>query len=176
MDTLGAVMGALVAWWLLGRLGGDYRAVFLWAGIPGVLAVSSIIFLVRESGRPEDRSVDDGTGLDQRLPRSFRMFLLAHGLFFLGNVSYAFFMLRAGDGGTPEVALNLLYFVWNLAYSLGAFPAGHVVDAAGARPVLVLTGVGAQTREQLERQGRTIETHADLARFADSLITKMKSA
>lgn len=48
-------------------------------------------------------------------------------------------------------------------------------EAAGAHPVLVLTGVGAQTREQLEQQGRTIETHADLARFADSLIAKMKS-
>lgn len=49
-------------------------------------------------------------------------------------------------------------------------------ESAGARPVLVLTGVGAQTKEQLEQQGRSIETHADLAGFADSLIAKMKYA
>ena len=49
-------------------------------------------------------------------------------------------------------------------------------EAAGARPVLVLTGVGGQTSEQLERLGRVVETHADLAKFADNLIAGMKSA
>jgi D-glycero-D-manno-heptose 1,7-bisphosphate phosphatase len=43
-------------------------------------------------------------------------------------------------------------------------------EAAGAHPVLVLTGAGAQTKEELGQQGRNVETHADLAKFADSLI------
>ena len=47
-------------------------------------------------------------------------------------------------------------------------------EAAGAHPVLVLTGVGAETREQLRRQDRTIETYANLARFADRLIETTK--
>ena len=49
-------------------------------------------------------------------------------------------------------------------------------ESAGAHPVLVLTGTGARTREQLDQQGRSVETHANLARFADSFIAKMKSA
>lgn len=139
MDTGGAVLGALVAWWLLGQLGGDYRAVFLWGAIPGVIAVLSILALVRETprrheqGRPQDPAPGPGY-----LPSRFRAFLAAHGLFFLGNVSYAFFMLQAADRGTPEVTLNLLYFLWNVAYSLGAFPAGRIVDLVGGRRVLML--------------------------------------
>ena len=47
-------------------------------------------------------------------------------------------------------------------------------EAAGAYPVLVLTGNGALTREQLENQGRSVETHSSLARFAESWIAKIK--
>lgn len=138
MDTAGAVMGALVAWWLLAKLGGDYRAVFLWGAIPGAIAVSSILVFVREA-RPRAASADQDTEAPATcLPPRFRAFLLAHGLFFLGNVSYAFFMLQAADRGTPELTLNLLYFVWNLAYSVGAFPAGRAVDAVGGRGVLAV--------------------------------------
>jgi D-glycero-D-manno-heptose 1,7-bisphosphate phosphatase len=51
------------------------------------------------------------------------------------------------------------------------------IDAAlavGARPMLVLTGNGAATRDELDRQGRAVETYADLARAADELIAGLK--
>jgi D-glycero-D-manno-heptose 1,7-bisphosphate phosphatase len=41
--------------------------------------------------------------------------------------------------------------------------------AAGAKPVLVLTGNGEKTARQLAKQGRTVETHDNLLAFARSV-------
>lgn len=43
-------------------------------------------------------------------------------------------------------------------------------EAAGARPVLVLTGNGAQTARALEKSGRAVETYPDLLTFAQRLV------
>ena len=51
------------------------------------------------------------------------------------------------------------------------------IDAAlavGARPLLVLTGNGSATREELEKQGRAVETCKDLADAADRLIAELR--
>ena len=42
--------------------------------------------------------------------------------------------------------------------------------AAGARPVLVLTGNGRKTERDLAKSGRTVETYADLLSFAQHLL------
>ena len=49
MDTLGAVAGPAVAFGLLAFFQGQYRLVFWLSMIPGVLAVLTIIFFIRES-------------------------------------------------------------------------------------------------------------------------------
>lgn len=43
-------------------------------------------------------------------------------------------------------------------------------EAAGARPVLVLTGNGKQTARALEKSGRAVETYPDLETFARHLL------
>lgn len=51
------------------------------------------------------------------------------------------------------------------------------IDAAlavGARPVLVLTGNGAATRDELDRQGRDVETYNDLADVAGALVAGLR--
>jgi D-glycero-D-manno-heptose 1,7-bisphosphate phosphatase len=51
------------------------------------------------------------------------------------------------------------------------------VDAAiavGGRPILVLTGNGTATRQQLDKQGRAVETYPDLAQVADLLIGELR--
>ena len=41
--------------------------------------------------------------------------------------------------------------------------------AAGAKPVLVLTGNGKATQAALEKAGRSVETYADLLAFAKAV-------
>src|SRR5579863_4451982 len=48
MDTVGAIAGPLTALWLLQATHHNYRAVFLWTLLPGMIAVLSFWLLVRE--------------------------------------------------------------------------------------------------------------------------------
>src|SRR5437016_14464065 len=52
MDTLGAIAGPLTALWLLNLTSHSYRQVFLWTLLPGMIAVASMWFLVRERPFP----------------------------------------------------------------------------------------------------------------------------
>lgn len=48
MDTTGAVLGPLLGYWFLTHVSTDLRRLFLFAGIPGLLAVLTLLFLVKE--------------------------------------------------------------------------------------------------------------------------------
>src|SRR5712692_5297612 len=48
MDTVGAIVGPLTALWLLQVTNHNYRTVFLWTLLPGMIAVASFWLLVRE--------------------------------------------------------------------------------------------------------------------------------
>src|SRR5579864_2432830 len=83
MDTVGAIAGPLTALWLLQQTGHSYKKVFLWTLLPGLVAVASFWFLVRE--RPIAKRSDKSffTGL-RALPIPFRRFLLGVGIFGAG--------------------------------------------------------------------------------------------
>ncbi len=136
MDTLGASLGVVLAYYFLTGYQGDYRAVFLYSLIPAILGVA-VLFLVREK-RPAGVQAKK-ISLDWRVlnPR-LRLFLIVAFLFTLGNSSNQFLLLRAGNlGFAPEMVL-LLYLVYNLVYSLVSYPAGRLSDRIGRRSLLVL--------------------------------------
>jgi len=136
-DTAGAIGGSLLAFLLMRALGGDYRMTFLWATVAGVLSVAAVILFVREVVPRAEVEVGESAGAGGPLPRAFKLFLVAHSLFYLGNLSYAFLLLRAGEVGVPHVTLGLLYLAYNTAYALSAFPGGRFADLAGARAALI---------------------------------------
>jgi MFS family permease len=58
MDTTGAVIGPLLGIWFLRHVSPDLRHLFLFAGLPGILAVVTLILFVRE--KAPARSPDAG--------------------------------------------------------------------------------------------------------------------
>ncbi|MBF0519192.1 MAG: MFS transporter, partial [Nitrospirae bacterium] len=58
MDTMGAVVGPALAFFLLGLLSNDYRKVFWISMIPGVITVLLIIFFITEKKKPTALSVE----------------------------------------------------------------------------------------------------------------------
>lgn len=84
MDALGAIVGPATAFVLIQWLGLDFRAVFIWTLVPGVIAMACVTFLVKERTRLHVSSVSFGEGL-RRLPPQFRRFLVAVGLFGAGD-------------------------------------------------------------------------------------------
>jgi MFS family permease len=140
MDTIGAVAGPLLAIWLLDLTGNDYRFVFLIAIIPTALAFS-LTFLVKEIKTDKLKSERASHWPIANLPLShlplaYWKFFAINTIFFLGNSSDVFLILRATDLGLSAQLAILAYVVYNLAYALLATPAGMLSDRLGRRRVM----------------------------------------
>src|SRR5262249_14018441 len=137
MDTVGAVIGPVVAFGLAASLG--YRTIFAITLIPGVLSILAF------ASAPETRRMR--TRLPFRaslreLPSSFRWFLGAVGIFGLGGFARSLLILRAaqmlphGAGLRPDHVAIGLYVLHNLVHALSAYGIGVLGTRLGARPVL----------------------------------------
>jgi MFS family permease len=135
MDTLGAVLGPLVALALV-EAHVPMRWVFAIAVIPALLSVLVILRLVKEH-RAEPRR----QAFRLSLPASpaFRWLLAGSLLFAAGNSSDMFILLKARDVGMTTAAVILLYVLYNVTYSAASLPLGGLSDRIGQYPV-VLTG------------------------------------
>jgi MFS family permease len=146
MDTIGAIAGPLSALWLLQVTNHDYRRVFLWTLLPGMIAVASFWLLVRE--RPIDARKRQSflTGL-RALPGSFRRFLLGVGVFGCGDFShtllilYATRMLAPAQGMARAASLAVgLYTLHNVFYAGSAYLSGWISDHVPHRKVILAAG------------------------------------
>ncbi len=136
MDNLGAVLGPAIAFVLLSVWGFSYRAIFLLAAIPGIAAVLALYFFVKET----DSATAPGKGLrlkDGALPPAFRRYLLALGVFTLGNASDSFLILRAVDAGVPATYIPLLWGAFHVVKSSLSTYGGILSDRFGRRRMIL---------------------------------------
>ncbi len=133
MDTMGAVLGPLVALALV-QADVPLRWIFAIAVIPGLLSVVAIVFLVRERREEPQRRA-----FCLSLPSSpaFRWLLAGSLLFAVGNSSDAFILLKAKDIGLSTSAVILLYVLYNVVYSAGSLPLGGLSDRVGQYPLVI---------------------------------------
>lgn len=71
------------------------------------------------------------------LPRELKIFLVASGLFALGNSSDSFLILRSKNLGLSLLLVILAYVVYNVIYTLASVPAGSLADKIGPKRVFI---------------------------------------
>jgi len=141
MDTLGAIAGPAIAFLLLSIL--TYRQIFLVSIIPGLLGPLAVLAFVREARRP-GHELHLAASL-RALPRVFRLFLVAVGVFGAGNFAHTLLILWASQALTPAYgavgaasAAVLLYTLHNVLYAGASYPVGWLSDRIGKRGLLGL--------------------------------------
>ena len=146
MDTVGAIAGPLTALWLLNITNHNYRAVFLWTLLPGMIAVLSFWLLVRERPFEARKKVTFLAGL-RSLPGNFREFLLGVGVFGSGDFShtllilYASRMLAPTHGAARAASLAVgLYTLHNVFYAGSAYVSGWISDHVPHRKAILAGG------------------------------------
>jgi MFS family permease len=139
LDSAGAFLGPMLAmaglWWLDGRL----RAVLWWGVVPAALAVLILLLAVREppsSGPRVHRPFE--AGHMRELGPAFWVVTGLGALFTLARFSEAFLVLRALSAGMALAVVPAVMVAMNLAYALGAYPAGRLADRLPARGLLAL--------------------------------------
>jgi MFS family permease len=146
MDTIGAIVGPLTVLWLLQVTDHNYRSVFLWALLPGMIAVLSFWLLVRE--RTAEKKTRQSFLMGVRaLPGSFRRFLFGVGIFGSGDFShtllilYATRMLSPAQGAARAASLAVgLYTLHNIFYAGSAYLSGWISDHLRRRKLVLAAG------------------------------------
>lgn len=139
MDTLGAVTGPVLALVFLSMNPGAYRALFLWAFLPGILAIAFTLF-IREKRQERTASAKRPGFLDflrywRHSPAAYRRLAGALLLFTLFNSSDVFLLLKIKEAGLSDTAVIGIYIFYNLVYALSAYPMGIAADRWGMKRV-----------------------------------------
>jgi MFS family permease len=137
MDTAGAVAGPALALLLLAIWPSDYRTVFWLSIVPGIIAVLLIAFFISADGRAPTTHVPFAFSLHGFDP-GFVTFMVAIGLFSLGNSSNAFLILKAEQVGMSGGGISAAYLAFNAVYAVMSMPAGMVADRLGRRRIVIV--------------------------------------
>jgi MFS family permease len=130
LDTVGAFLGPLLAVGLMLLFAEDFRAVFWFAVIPGLLSVLVLVFGVEEpiatkrSGVASPmrwRTLDD-------MGAAYWWVVIAGTVFTLARFSEAFLILRAQQLGLGDSYVPLVLVLMNVVYALSAYPVGRLAD------------------------------------------------
>lgn len=135
MDTSGAVIGVVIASILLWRFG-SYRLIFWISLIPAVLAVMAVVLFVKDIKFRESKKMTFKH--IKKFSPNYKRFLIVAVVFALGNVSYAFLILRARSVGIAIALIPIIYLVYNLAYVFFAYPFGKLSDKIGKKKLIVI--------------------------------------
>jgi len=138
LDTLGAVVGPLLALLAIHFLNNNFRLIFFLAFIPAFVGVLLLFFFVKEKRKEANSSSIVFRFAWRNLDPSFKIFLLISAIFALGNSSNAFLVLRAQNLGLSLSLVVLVYVLFNLTYALFSTPAGVISDKIGPKRVLLV--------------------------------------
>jgi MFS family permease len=143
LDTVGALLGPLIAVVAIGHFAGDFHKAFWLATLPAALCVILLIVGVREPGTPRAGTGKRLSWRDaRRLDRRFFVVTAIASVLTLARFSEAFLVLRGQDVGLGTLGAPWVMVAMTAIYAAVAFPAGRLADQGHAN-VLLSTGVGA---------------------------------
>jgi len=136
LDHAGAVLGPLVAWWLLSFRAADVRQIIAASIVPGVAVLLLAIWAVKDGqGRSRTVEVEDldrlgpsSTVLDRPEPS---LALYAISFFYLIRMPETLVILRSQEMGVSVASVLLLWVALHVVRSSSSFVGGALTDRIG---------------------------------------------
>lgn len=142
MDTLGAIIGPLIAFFFIPLIG--FRNIFFLSFIPGVLAVLIIAIGVKERYKTK-RKIKSFIGHIRSLPKEFQTFLFIMFIFGIGNFNRTLLLLRVQEVLSPIIGIVtagsmavLFYTIRNITQAIADYGIGSLSDKIGKKIPLLL--------------------------------------
>ncbi|MGI9075458.1 MAG: MFS transporter [Bryobacteraceae bacterium] len=142
MDTVGAIIGPVIALSLLGTLA--LRRIFLIAFLPGAVSVLIAIFVVKDVQRPPLPNLTIWSSL-RNLPQVFWKYVGAVSIFGLGNFAHTLLVFRTVTLLSPTIGTVAagrygiaLFILHNVFYAAVSYPAGVFGDRVNKRNFLAV--------------------------------------
>lgn len=142
MDTAGAVVGPVITLLLLNSYTIQYRELFIFSAIPG-LVVIVLCFILKEK-----KKVPKLTGSTKKTnffifvsylikaPLNYRQIVIPLLFFALINSSDFFLLLKLKEFGYSDNKVIFFYILFNLSYAVFSFPVGRIADRIGLKNVI----------------------------------------
>jgi MFS family permease len=141
MDTLGAVIGPLLALLYLQWHPQDYKTLFILAFVPGILAVCCSFMLKDKAGKgregPEKIAFFSFLYYWKHSPALYKRLVIGLLLFTLFNSSDVFLLLKVKQAGLQDDQIITIYIFYNLVYAVFAFPIGILADKIGLKSIFL---------------------------------------
>ncbi len=142
MDTLGAVIGPLLALGYLLSYPGRYRDLFFVAAIPG-LASLLLTFFLRKKGKKisseENKfSFKAFAHFWRNAGMPYRHVVVGMWIFALFNSSDVFLLLKIKEAGLSDTYVIGFYIFFNLVFAVLSWPLGVLADKIGLRRMYII--------------------------------------
>ena len=134
LDTLGALLGPIIAIIILYLTTNNFRFVLWFAVIPAVLCIVVLIFGVKETTLKKNVLKKKSYFLFKNFSKItpvIWLFFLTVFILNLGHFSEAFLLLRSQEIGLKVSFIPIVFVVMNVAYAIVAVPFGHLADKVG---------------------------------------------
>lgn len=137
MDTLGSILGPLVAYLILRFYPLHFNAVFLTAFVVGIITILTLFFIsdVRLTLKQERATIRTAFA---RLSPQFKLYALSVFVLSVGSMPIAVLLLTTHSLGLIIADIPLFYMVYNVSYAGFSMSAGKMSDKFGARSVMCL--------------------------------------
>lgn len=141
IDSVGAILGPLVALGLMLYFSNNMRAVMGFAVLPALITVGLLILYIKEPEKKDNEfkpTLSIRSSDMKKLPSCYWSVVILGSVFTLARFSEAFLILRAQDFGLTLGYLPFVLVVMNIFYAGFAYPIGATADQANRRNLLLI--------------------------------------
>ncbi|MBI2662327.1 MFS transporter [Candidatus Woesearchaeota archaeon] len=140
LDKAGAIVGPLIAFFIIRSLGESYstfKLLFLIALVPAAASVLVLFLLKDRSVKPTKR--ENTFLMFKGTSKEYKNYLLSSAVFSLAYFSFSFLLLKAYLVGFMIKDVILLYLFFNLVFVIVSVPIGKLGDIIGRRKIIILS-------------------------------------
>jgi MFS family permease len=138
LDTLGAVIGAVLAFILL-YFAWTYQQIIFFSIVPGICAIVLILFIKDVDPRNLAEIVKSQSKVPKvdRIDRNFIKLIIILGVIEFASINISFLQLRSIDYLSADFLIPILYLISNIVYMTLSPFLGSISDKIGRKPVII---------------------------------------
>lgn len=145
IDSIGAILGPACALFLISFL--TFAQIFFISFVASLIGLLILIFFINQSLKHITTSEPLSIAYSfKSMPKKFKLFLLASGIFSLGNFANSLLIYRTielfsalqYDTLESQKYAIFLYTIYNISYTLFSYPVGHLADQFGTQNILII--------------------------------------
>ena len=135
MDNAGAIVGPLLAFFLLRSFPENYSLIFLISAIPALLGILTIMLFIKEVRTKKENLYSKFNFRD--FSKNYYIILFIIFIFTLGNSTDALLIVKANEVGVKLAYIPLVYLIFNAVSVIFAIPMGALSDKIGREKLLI---------------------------------------